>query len=174
MDIDRLFTSGGWIRMRGNWVNSLFESKMMWTSVVQLIRQIWFDMYSQREYYNHDITIWFDILHVVRYCNDITYKNHINSSIVFLRKAILIQLGPGNCPIINFNPRICGKKVAIYKYSTVDPQKTSRSHMILTNTKLLKAGDLSITCDWFLFQYPWTPKPWKMKVLHPQHMGYNP
>ena len=22
--------------------------------------------------------------------------------------------------------------------------------------------------------YPWTPKPWKMKVLHPQYMGYNP
>ena len=22
--------------------------------------------------------------------------------------------------------------------------------------------------------YPWTPKPWKMKVLHPQNMGYNP
>ena len=21
---------------------------------------------------------------------------------------------------------------------------------------------------------PWTPKPWKMKVLHPQNMGYNP
>ena len=21
---------------------------------------------------------------------------------------------------------------------------------------------------------PWTPKPWKMKVLNPQHMGYNP
>ena len=23
-------------------------------------------------------------------------------------------------------------------------------------------------------QIPWTPKPWKMKVLHPQYMGYNP
>ena len=23
-------------------------------------------------------------------------------------------------------------------------------------------------------QNPWTPKPWKMKVLHPQNMGYNP
>ena len=22
--------------------------------------------------------------------------------------------------------------------------------------------------------YPWTPKPWKMKVLNPQYMGYNP
>ena len=22
--------------------------------------------------------------------------------------------------------------------------------------------------------YPWTPKPWKMKVLQPQYMGYNP
>jgi len=22
--------------------------------------------------------------------------------------------------------------------------------------------------------YLWTPKPWKMKVLHPQNMGYNP
>ena len=22
--------------------------------------------------------------------------------------------------------------------------------------------------------YPWTPKPWKMKVLHPEYMGYNP
>ena len=21
---------------------------------------------------------------------------------------------------------------------------------------------------------PWTPKPWKMKVLHPQYMGYKP
>ena len=21
--------------------------------------------------------------------------------------------------------------------------------------------------------HPWTPKPWKMKVLHPQNMGYN-
>ena len=21
--------------------------------------------------------------------------------------------------------------------------------------------------------YPWTPKPWKMKVLHPQNMGHN-
>ena len=21
--------------------------------------------------------------------------------------------------------------------------------------------------------YPWTPKPWKMKVLNPQNMGYN-
>ena len=21
---------------------------------------------------------------------------------------------------------------------------------------------------------PWTPKPWKMKVLNPQYMGYNP
>ena len=22
--------------------------------------------------------------------------------------------------------------------------------------------------------FPWTPKPWKMKVLNPQYMGYNP
>ena len=22
--------------------------------------------------------------------------------------------------------------------------------------------------------YPWTPKPWTMKVLNPQYMGYNP
>ena len=22
--------------------------------------------------------------------------------------------------------------------------------------------------------YPWTPKPWKMKVLNFQYMGYNP
>ena len=25
-----------------------------------------------------------------------------------------------------------------------------------------------------LFDYPWTPKPWNMKVLNPQYMGYNP
>ena len=24
------------------------------------------------------------------------------------------------------------------------------------------------------FANPWTPKPWKMKVLDPQYMGYNP
>ena len=24
------------------------------------------------------------------------------------------------------------------------------------------------------YDYPWTPKPWKMKVLNPQYMGYNP
>ena len=22
--------------------------------------------------------------------------------------------------------------------------------------------------------YPWAPKPWNMKVLNPQYMGYNP
>ena len=25
-----------------------------------------------------------------------------------------------------------------------------------------------------VYIYPWTPKPWKMKVLHPQNMGYKP
>ena len=25
-----------------------------------------------------------------------------------------------------------------------------------------------------IINYPWTPKPWKMKVLNPQYMGYNP
>ena len=25
-----------------------------------------------------------------------------------------------------------------------------------------------------IINYPWTPKPWKMKVLNPQCMGYNP
>ena len=24
------------------------------------------------------------------------------------------------------------------------------------------------------YGYLWTPKPWKMKVLNPQYMGYNP
>ena len=77
---------------------------------------------------------------------------------MFLRKAILIQLGPGNCPIINFNPRICGKKVAIYKLYKFWPPKISRSHMILTNTKLLKAGDLSINL-WlsFISRTGWNP-----------------
>ena len=26
----------------------------------------------------------------------------------------------------------------------------------------------------FVNSYPWTPKPWNMKVLNPQYMGYNP
>ena len=27
---------------------------------------------------------------------------------------------------------------------------------------------------WVATTHPWTPKPWKMKVLNPQYMGYNP
>ena len=26
----------------------------------------------------------------------------------------------------------------------------------------------------YLYLYPWTPKPWKMKVLNPQYLDYNP
>ena len=31
------------------------------------------------------------------------------------------------------------------------------------------------TCSlWYTTPNPWTPKPWKMKGLNPQYMGYNP
>ena len=33
---------------------------------------------------------------------------------------------------------------------------------------------LQNTANTFGTLFPWTPKPWKMKVLHPQNMGYNP
>ena len=28
--------------------------------------------------------------------------------------------------------------------------------------------------SFLLTKHPWTPKPWNIKVLHPQNMGYNP
>ena len=135
----RLFTSGGWIRMRGNWVNSFFESNMMWNSVIQLIRQIWFDMYSQREYYNHDITIWFDILHIVRYCKWYNKQKSYQFFNCVSQKSDLDPAWSRQLPNNQLQPTDLWKKVAIYKYSTVHPQKTSRSHMILTNTNIVKS-----------------------------------
>ena len=47
---------------------------------------------------------------------------------------------------------------------------TSSNSIFSALKKRTKGGD----GGWENTLYPWTPKPWKMKVLNPQYMVYNP
>ena len=44
--------------------------------------------------------------------------------------------------------------------------------ILLSPTTVGSSKNSHASLTWII--YPWTPKPWKMKVLHPQNMGYNP
>ena len=44
--------------------------------------------------------------------------------------------------------------------------------ILLSPTTVRSSKNSHASLTWII--YPWTPKPWKMKVLHPQNMGYNP